>query len=116
KEDAIRVTKQFISYGYKATHRNTLPAAVCSQSYWTTANKHKSVTDRDIEFLRAYVAIAMAAGAPLHVQGIRLADKEFVHCDRAVMNSCLNAGLVELDGSSTIFQLTFDGLQSLGLA
>jgi hypothetical protein len=108
-----RLGKWLAGRDYKAFHESPLGAEAENLKYWTKSDKHKRRTERDSDFFRCYVMFALAASAPFSARGINIPRKGFVYRDVAVMNSCLNAGMVALDDGQ--FKLTEEGLSHLGL-
>jgi hypothetical protein len=100
--------------GYRPLHAGPLPEEGKRREYWTTANKHGDMTVRDADFLRQYALIALSAGSPFMMTGIKLGHQGYVHPDRAVMNSCFNAGLVDIDEGAGVFVFTIKAYEKLG--
>src|SRR5687768_1499521 len=83
-------------------------------SFWTESNKHGRVTERDLHLFRVYVRAVLSAGVVFCATGISLDDGIYLIPDRAVMNSLINAGLVEL--RSGIFVVNSPGWQAISQA
>jgi len=76
-----------------------------SESFWTSSNKHKRRTERDLDLLELYVRVVLATGSKFDPCGIRLGDGKYLVPDRAVMNSAINAGLIALDEKTHCFRM-----------
>lgn len=105
----------FLSRNGYVPHDEPLPNDAGRLAFWTQSNKHKGLTPRDLSFLRLYAASALASGGRFCARGIEVEPGRYLRPDRAVMNSCLNAGLVVLDEGTECFEFTTRGLEQVGL-
>jgi hypothetical protein len=107
--DALKLTPRLKGY---RLHDKPLGVAALRASFWESGRKqHKKLSDRDVEFLKRYADIALAAGVLFKARGIELSGQGFVRPDLAVMNSCIKRGLVALNEDSGVFELTEEGLR-----
>lgn len=114
-EDAMKLERWFVSRGYRFTHPSELPPEAGSIAYWVQSNKHGQVTTRDLEFLAKFGQIALACGVVLRARGMPIGGRGFFHMDKAVINSCLNGELIELNDLTGVFEITEKGLAAIGL-
>lgn len=111
--DAVELTRWFVDRGYAAFHNEPRPVTAGRHSSWLKSNKHQQLTGRDLEFVRTYIGIALAAGIPFRARGLHIEGSGYVHLDKAVMNSCLNGGVVQLNEATGTFELTLLGTKRL---
>lgn len=79
------------------------------KTFWTEANKHKELKDRDRQLIAAYFEIAARTGVAARSDGIALDDGGYLQPDKAVMNAGITAGWLDVRDDTHVFVLTAEG-------
>src|SRR5262249_30696884 len=115
KEDSMTFAevRELAKPEYLDGHKDRADHERSKASFWTKSDKHKELTSRDLNLLRAYCCCALGSKTGCKMTGIELDDGTVLVLDRAVINSAINADLLRCAEADGVFLLTANGARQL---